>query len=184
LLRKTWFPGLIILIILVAASYILLQRLFGGWTYPPIIVLLVMTLTLLVPFSLWWLYQFQDWRNDIYQITDEKVIDSEKKPLGTEITRSAPLESILNLDYQRIGFWGVLFNMGNVIINTGTDKLTWMNITDPARAQREIFNRMYEQRRRKQLTESKKEWDQVSDWLAAYHRQVEDMRRAQNPPSF
>ena len=184
LVKKTWIPGLTILFILASAIYIFIQLTFGDWTYPSIGMLILVTIVVLLPFTLWWLYQYVDWRNDIYQITDEKIIDSEKKPLGTEITKSAPLENILSLDYEKIGFWGVIFNLGNVIINTGTDKLTWMTITDPARAQREIFNRMFEQRRRKQLSESRKEWDQVSDWLAAYHRQAEDLRRIQNRPPF
>jgi uncharacterized membrane protein YdbT with pleckstrin-like domain len=180
LVKKTWMPSLIILVILAAAVYVYIQRTFGDWTYPPALMLILMTIVVLLPISIWWLYQYVDWRNDIYQITDEKIVDTEKKPLGTELTKSAPLENILSLDYELIGFFGVLFNLGNVIINTGTDKLTWMSITDPARAQREIFNRMFEQRRRKQLSESRKEWDQVSDWLAAYHRQAEDMRKNQN----
>ena len=180
LLKKTWIPAMIILFTLAAAIYIFIQRTFGDWTYPPLLVLILITLTVLMPFTLWWLYQYVDWSNDIYQITDEKIIDSEKKPLGTEITKSAPLENILSLDFELIGFFGVLFNLGNVIINTGTDKLTWMTITDPARAQREIFNRMFEQRRRKEMNDARKEWDQVSDWLAAYHRQAEELRHKQN----
>lgn len=184
LVKKTWVPAFLILIVLATSVYVFVQRISGEWESPSVGILILMTLFVLTPLVLWWLYQYVDWRNDIYQITDEKIIDSEKKPLGTEITKSAPLENILSLDYELIGFFGVLFNLGNVIINTGTDKLTWMTITDPARAQREIFNRMFEQRRRKQLSESKKEWDQVSDWLAAYHRQAEDLRRTQNRPSI
>ena len=180
LLKKTLAPGSIILLTLAVSIFLMIQRSAGRLDYPTTGMLIIMTIFLLSPFIIWWLYQYVDWSNDIYQITDERVIDSEKKPLGTEISKSAPLENILSLDYELIGFFGVLFNLGNVIINTGTDKLTWMTITNPARAQREIFNRMYEQRRRKQLDESKKEWDQVSDWLAAYHRQAEDLRRTQN----
>ena len=182
LVKKTWIPGLFIAFILAASIYVFIQNTIGDWTYPPFLILSLMTFTILIPFTVWWLYQYVDWSNDIYQITDEKIIDSEKKPLGTEITKSAPLENILSLDYELIGFWGRLFNLGNVIINTGTDKLTWMTITDPGRAQREIFNRMFEQRRRKQLNDARNEWDQVSDWLAAYHRQAEDLRRTQNQP--
>lgn len=182
LVKRTWIPAMIILLTFTAAIYIFYQRMFGDWTFPSLPHMILIPLAIILLSSLWWLYQYVDWQNDVYQITDDKIIDSEKKPLGTETTKSAPLENILSLDYELIGFWGVLFNLGNVIINTGTDKLTWMTITDPARAQREIFNRMFEQRRRKKVSDARKEWDQVSDWLAAYHRQSENLRRMRNQP--
>jgi hypothetical protein len=184
LVKRTWVPTLLIAVVLGTAIYVFYQRTFGDWESPAFATLILMTLFILTPLFIWWGYHYVDWRNDIYQITEDKIIDREKKPLGTEISKSAPLENILSLDYELIGFFGVLFNLGNVIINTGTDKLTWMTIPDPARAQREIFNRMFEQRRRKQMSESRKEWDQVSDWLAAYHRQAEDLRKTQNRPSI
>jgi hypothetical protein len=124
-----------------------------------------------------------DWRNDIYQIREDRIIDAERKPLGTESIKSAPLENILSLDYERIGLLGVLLNMGNVIINTGTDKLTWMTITNPARAQREIFNRMIEYRRRKEQADSQKKWEHEADWFKTYDQIKEEKRQAkENPP--
>ena len=129
---------------------------------------------------LWWLYHYIDWRNDIYRITSDKLIDSMKKPLGDEVTRSAPLANIQSLDYTREGIIGVLLNYGNVIVNVGTDKLIFVGVHDPARVQADIFNRMYTTQRKKQLAEAAKQWDQVSDWLAAYHRQAEDLRKTQN----
>jgi hypothetical protein len=84
-----------------------------------------------------------------------------------------------------VGILGILLNYGSVYINVGTEsKLSWNNIQDPARAQRDIFHAMYAFRRRKQLAESTREWERVSDWLAAYHRQAEDLRRTQNPPKL
>jgi hypothetical protein len=62
----------------------------------------------------------------------------------------------------------------------GTDKLIFMGVHDPARVQADIFNRMYISQRRKQLAEAAKQWDQVSDWLAAYHRQAEDLRKSKS----
>jgi hypothetical protein len=134
---------------------------------------------------LWWLYNFVDWTNDIYRVTTDKIIDSERKPLGDEITKSAPLENIIGLDYERLGFLGVVLNFGNVIINVGTDnKFIFYGIHNPARAQRDIFNYMFEQRRRKQHTDSLQEQERVSDYIAAYHRQAEDIRQSKKPPQF
>ena len=129
---------------------------------------------------LWWLYCYIDWRNDIYRITSDKLIDSMKKPLGDEVTKSAPLANIQSLDYERKGIIGVLLNYGNVMVNVGTDKLIFVGVHDPARVQADIFNRMYISQRKKQLAEAAKQWDLVSDWLAAYHRQAEDLRKTKN----
>jgi hypothetical protein len=134
---------------------------------------------------LWWLYKFVDWSNDIYRVTVDKIIDSERKPLGDEVTKSAPLENIIGLDYERLGFLGVVLNFGNVVINVGTDnKFIFYGIHNPARAQRDIFNYMFEHRRRKQQTDTQQEQERVSSYIAAYHRQAEELRKPKEPPQF
>jgi hypothetical protein len=145
------------------------------------ILLVLISLGALATF-LWWLYHYIDWRNDIYQITSEKIIDSMRKPLGDEITKSALLENIQSLDYERRGILGVILNFGDVNINVGTEKMVFMGVADPARAQQDIFNRMYYRQRKRQLADATKQWEQVSDWLAAYHRQAEDLRKIQSQP--
>jgi len=121
-----------------------------------------------------------DWHDDIYVITPDRIIDSVKKPLGTEVTKSAPLGSIQNMDYERIGLLGLILNLGNVTINTGSDShMLFLQVHDPAATQMDIFNRMYALKRKQQTAEASRQWEQVSDWLAAYHRQAEEMRRNQ-----
>jgi hypothetical protein len=181
LFTKTWMPALITFGMATATVYYLFQSTAGRMTsLNPLVILLIGALLTLSP-ALWWLYNFVDWRNDIYRVTSDRVIDSERRPLGTEITKSAPLENILSMDYERLGLLGVLFNFGNVLINVGSEsKFIFHNIHNPARAQSDIFNHIIAHRRRKQLSDAKQEWDRVSDWLAAYHRQSEEMRRTRN----
>lgn len=148
---------------------------------PGVILLLGISLTGLA--ILWWLYNFLDWSNDIYRVTPDKIIDSERKPLGDEITKSAPLENIIGLDYEKLGFLGVVLNFGNVIINVGTDnKFIFYGIHNPARAQRDIFNYMFEHRRKKQQADTLQEQERVSSYIAAYHRQAEDIRQSTKKP--
>ena len=147
--------------------------------------ILLLGITLIGLAFLWWLYKFVDWSNDIYRVTPDKIIDSERKPLGDEITKSAPLENIIGLDYERLGFLGVVLNFGNVIINIGTEnKFIFYGIHNPARAQRDIFNYMFEHRRKKQITDTQQEQERVSNYIAAYHRQAEDIRQAKKPPQI
>ncbi len=135
--------------------------------------------------GLWWFYRFIDWSNDIYRVTPDKIIDSERKPLGTELTKSAPLENIIGLDYERLGLLGVMLNFGNVVINIGTEnKFIFYGIHNPAGAQKDIFNYMYERRRKKQLSDTQQEQERVSNYIAAYHRQAEDLRQPKKPPQI
>ena len=183
LFRMTWFPAACVLGLLVGTGFLYYWRSHDLISLLSPGVILFLGLTLSAAAFLWWLYKFVDWSNDIYRVTVDKIIDSERKPLGDEITKSAPLENIIGLDYERLGFLGVVLNFGNVIINVGTDnKFIFYGIHHPARAQRDIFNFMFEYRRRKQLTDTQQEQERVSSYIAAYHRQAEDIRRSGKQP--
>ncbi len=151
LFTMTWLPAACGLGLLVGTGLLYYWRVNDliDLLTPGLILLIGIALTVIA--ILWWLYKFVDWSNDIYRVTADKIIDSERKPLGDEITKSAPLENIIGLDYERLGFLGVVLNFGNVIINVGTDnKFIFYGIHNPARAQRDIFNYMFEHRRNKQ----------------------------------
>jgi hypothetical protein len=185
LFRMTWLPAASGLVLLAVAGLLYYGRVNDKISLltPGVILLLGIALTGIA--FLWWLYKFVDWSNDIYRVTPEKIIDSERKPLGDEITKSAPLENIIGLDYERLGFLGVVLNFGNVIINIGTEnKFIFYGIHNPARAQRDIFNYMFEHRRKKQLADTVQEQERVSNYIAAYHRQAEDIRQTKKPPQI
>ena len=68
---------------------------------------------------LWWLYNYLDWHNDIYLITNEQVVDVNRKPLGKEERRAALIRNILSVEYKRMGVIGLLLNFGTVFIRVG-----------------------------------------------------------------
>ena len=39
----------------------------------------------------WWVYQYVDWANDIYQVTPDQILDIERTPLGREQITAAQL---------------------------------------------------------------------------------------------
>ena len=182
LLMRTWLPMFLEIAVISLTIWLVGQSSKpGGLHILTPTTLILLTLFLSVIFFLWWLYQFVDWHNDIYQVTADKILDSERKPLGDEKSKSAPLENIQSLNAERRGLLGIVLNFGNIIINVGTEsRFIFFNIPNPAQAQRDIFQHMYDRNRRKELADTHQQWEQVSDWLAAYHRQVEEMRRAQN----
>lgn len=177
LLEKTWKPTLGILILSILSMTLIVEYFLGRFTFiHPLLVILFSFLLLILFLFPWWFYHYIDWRNDIYQVTDRHIFDIERRPLGTEIKKSAPLENILSLEHERLGFLGYLFNYGNVIINVGDARFVFLGVQDPARVQQEVFNRMYDLRRQKELAATAKERERMASILAMYHQNVEGFR--------
>jgi uncharacterized membrane protein YdbT with pleckstrin-like domain len=135
--------------------------------------ILIGVLLILVVLIPWWLYNYVDWRNDIYQLTDKNIFDIERKPLGTEVRKSGSLDRILSLEHERPGFVGYLFNVGNVIINFGDAKFDFIGVYEPARVQQDIFNRMHLLRTHQQKAEVIRERERVISILSIYHENVQ-----------
>jgi hypothetical protein len=180
LMLRIWAQSLL-LISLGALFWVGVFRLYG-----PLSSLILQTVEafLTIVIFLWWLYHYWDWRNDIYQVTTDQIIDIEKKPLGREDKKTAPLENILNIEYERTGLIGLILNFGTVSINIGGTTFKFNNVFDPSQVQQDIFRRLDERKNKKKLAEADKERERLAEWFAAYHRNSEYLRRQQqNPPS-
>jgi uncharacterized membrane protein YdbT with pleckstrin-like domain len=170
LLRKTWLPftfGTAALFILTGG---LTKRLDISMTEPVKWMLGVLVMI----FFIWYLYQFLDWNNDIYQVTSEQVMDVKRTPLGREDRKAAMLENILSINYHRRGLMGVLLNYGMVNIQVGTESLIFDFVRDPSSVQREIFRRMAERQAALRQVNIDSERDRMSQWITAYHRRIND----------
>jgi CRP-like cAMP-binding protein len=127
-------------------------------------------------FSLWWLYEYIDWRNDIYQVTEEHIVDVYKKPLGEVDKKTAPLENILSLHHEQTGIIRLLLNYGDVVAMVGTARFTFDGVYNPSEVVQDIFLRMNARKRRMREAEAAQERERIADWLAAYHRQADVIR--------
>jgi hypothetical protein len=132
------------------------------------------------PFMAWLIYEIADWSNDIYEVTNEQIIDLDKKPFGTESRNAAQLESILAIEYERIGILGEIFNYGTVYITVGGTKLTFEDVIDPATVQSDINRRREAQAARKRNAQAAQERERMAEWLVAYHQNAENFRREQD----
>ncbi len=158
LFRRTWLPGLLFWF----AVAITVFQVFN--------LLISLLLTLFI--FLWWLYHYMDWRNDIYQVTSEKLYDIERKPLGREERREAPLERVLSISVEREGFIPILFNYGNVVIDVSGERFTFDNIFNPIQAQQDIFWRMDTLKRKRQAEQDLQEYKRMAHWLKIYHEET------------
>ena len=125
-------------------------------------------------FFIWYMYQFIDWNNDVYQVTGDQVMDVKRTPLGREDRKTAMLENILSINYRRRGLLGVLLNYGTVNIQVGTESLVFDYVRDPSRVQREIFRRMAERQTALKQANIDSERDRMSQWITAYHRRINE----------
>ena len=150
---------------------------FGYFRFLSLTSVLVVSIALYMVLGIWWMYVFIDWRNDIYQLTADHIVDIDRRPLGSEEKRSAPLENILSLRHERIGIWGLLFNFGTVTARIGKAAFTFDSVHNPAQVQQDIFARMDERQNQKREIDAARERARMAEWLAAYHRNVEDFRQ-------
>ncbi|MFZ3070807.1 MAG: cyclic nucleotide-binding domain-containing protein [Anaerolineaceae bacterium] len=165
LLRKSFLPsvGLLLSIILVVA---VVTRNFTFLDYG---LALTLGVLLLIALIFWLVYIYSDWRNDIFQLTPNQVIDIDRKPFGKESRRSAPLDNILSIEYERRGFIPMLFNFGTVFITIGNTQLTFNDVYQPSQVQQDIFTRMGAFNEEKQQRQIDEERERVAQWFRVYH---------------
>ncbi len=130
------------------------------------------------------IYEAEDWRNDIYVITNDQLIDRNKKPLGREDVRTANLGNIETIRFEQKGLWALLFNFGTVFVRVGVQELPFSNIYNPSEVQRELFRRIAERENKRQQEAMRIERERVADWIGAYYEVVSEKDGQQeNPPA-
>ncbi len=166
LIRKTLAPFFLGLITFIA----LLFRVKDSLLFIPIVPAVITGCVLLVISWIWWIYEYIDWRNDIYMITPEQVIDINRKPLGHEERRAAPLKNIQTIEFKRLGIWGLLFNFGTVFIRIGDTQFTFDYVSNPSEVQKELFACFMKQIQQEKRADRASERKRMVDWIESYHR--------------
>ncbi len=164
LLRPIALPSVAILLVtLVVAGLLVREEGDRGSILLSYFILLVF----LVP---WWLWVFEDWQNELYQVTSTRIIDIERLPFGLrEERREASLGMIQNVNLRVPGVIGRLFGYGSVTIETaGSGAFTFDYVKDPQAVQTEIFRRMAAFTERKRQEEARRRRDELLDWFTVY----------------
>ena len=118
-------------------------------------------------------YQYVDWRNDLFQLTPNQVIDLDRKPFGRESRRSAPLKNILSIEYERRGLIPMLFNYGTVYITIGNTQLTFNDVYQPSIVQQDIFTRMGKHAQERDERTTMLERERVAQWFKVFQEEAE-----------
>ena len=180
--RKHWIrlvepiaaPTLLIVFGTLVTIY-LIPRDLSNWV--PILIGYGVVMVLLL---LWWLWIFDDWQNDIYQVTATRIIDVERQPLFLrEERREASLSMIQNVSLEISGIPGKLLNYGSVTIETaGAGAFTFDYVKDPRAEQGEIFRRVEAFQGRQRQQEAERHRAELLDWFSVY-----DQVRNSTPPA-
>ena len=132
---------------------------------------------------LWWRYT--DWHNDIYVLTDEKIIDIEMKPLGLDTKRrEGGLERVQNVDAKQRGVLANIFDYGDVVISTaaGDEGYTFIMVAHPKKVQAIVFQKLDGLRRRQEETRTLQRQRELIEGLQVYHQiQTEQAYAAHTP---
>jgi hypothetical protein len=169
LLGKVWLPTLIFTGLVVLTIYLLVQSLAIEDTEIPLLTILFFIGGGMLACLSAIVYHYLDWKNDIYKLTKETIIDSERKPLGRELTKSAPIKNILSIEHSRNGLLHLILDYGIVNVVIADTTLTFFDVHDPAQVQQDIYSRQQQLKREREETEAEQNRVQMSEWLKTYH---------------
>jgi membrane protein YdbS with pleckstrin-like domain len=136
LLRNILLPTFIFMLALAACIYWYqevrspLPVLIGAFLWIVIVLLVV--------------YLFLDHRDDIYVVTDKRVVLREHKPMGRESRVEAPLRTIQDIQETQVGLLAQIFDFGDLIIETAGEKghVSFREIPDPEDVREIIFEQI------------------------------------------
>lgn len=120
----------------------------------------------------WFVWQYENWRNDLYILTPDRLIDYKRSPFGLagETKRTASLENVQNVTATTRGFIDTLFNVGDVSVRTGgaDNELNFARVYAPRQVQGDIVKQLEEFQSAKRLREAKQRRQEFIEWIGIY----------------
>ena len=181
----TWRKHTYILLVnIILPTIALVTALYLSFIVGPIAPLQILLGIAILASLVWYIWVYDDWHKDLYQVTDTQIIDIEAAAFRLRRSRrDGSFDSIQNVYTEVPNLFYKLLNMGNVIIETaGTeDTFTFRYVYDPTSVNKEVFNRwsLYQQRQREKARDATTK--QVMDVLKEYHRLSQSAQRT--PPA-
>ena len=116
-------------------------------------------------------WQVADYFNDLYVLTDDKIIDIEMKPLGLDYRRrEGNLERVQSVDFKRLGLLSVILDYGTVIIRTAAadEGYDFIKIGNPKRVQEIVFQKLDALRERQEAKKAEDRQREMIESLQVY----------------
>jgi hypothetical protein len=163
--------GMVLLVLGVAAYAAGALPFIDPWIFTGVVFFVF--LVLLIHF----MYEYIDWKNDVYMVTGSQIVDLMRKPFGDEQRKAANLDAITNISYVRPGLIYQLFNYGTVTINAGPGgEMKFFDVYDPVMVQQDVYRRKEAQAQAKAQAATKQRVDELGQYMAAFYEVLEDER--------
>ena len=175
MLQRTGLPFLATLLVVMLGIWMLVSppdflkfgasALFLGW------------LVLFIPAAIWLVYQYIDYHNDIYVVTDTKIIDIEKKPLWLSAERrEGGLDRVQTVYTRQDGFWANFLDYGDVIIRTAAadEGFTFEFMPNPKSVQGVVFQKLEAFQRKQEERRTQERQRELIEGLNVYHQLREE----------
>jgi hypothetical protein len=128
----------------------------------------------------WYLWHYDGWRNDVYIVTNERIIDIEGSPfhLQKESRREGTFDVIQNTDYSSPNWIFRVLRIGDVTIDTAAEQkaFTFTSVPRPEEVQQEIFKRLTAFKERQEQAERERRYSEYTRWFGEYHRSVMEQK--------
>lgn len=120
----------------------------------------------------WLLWEFADYRNDLYILKEDRIIDIEATPLWLSIKRrEGSLDRVENVFAEQKGVWQNLLGYGDVIIKTAAqdEGFTFKNVANPQYVQHLIFQKLDAFKLRQNERQIRDRQREIIEGLSVYH---------------
>ena len=168
--------------------FVLLGLLTGLGIYLDVTLWIVALVVGILSFAnfIFFIWRLENWRNDIFQLTDRFVLDVDRKPFGFgESRKQAAINNITNVGANRPGFLPTLFNYGFVTIDTAgaAAEIVFDFVPNPELIQSDIFQRIDEARRQQRIQEGSTRRQEYAVLIDVYRQAMEQQRIPQRTPT-
>ncbi|MBM4424347.1 MAG: cyclic nucleotide-binding domain-containing protein [Chloroflexi bacterium] len=124
------------------------------------------------------IYEYMDWKNDVYMVTATQIMDVERKPFGNEQRKAANLDAVMNISFVRPGIVATLLNYGTVTINAGPGgEMKFFNVFDPLGVQQDIYRRKESREQARAAAAAKQRAEEMGQYLSVFYEIMEDERK-------
>lgn len=167
LLRRSWLSALAVLVSLATLLAYLLSVQSRSTTITLILA------GLLAAALGWWLWNWKDWGNDLYIVTTDGVIDTERKPLGISSKKTVTtFDKVQNVSYDISNPWATLLRYGTVILQTAgaQGRLDFPYVRHPDKVQDEIYRRLSAYREEENRKQREAQLTALPEWFSVYDR--------------
>lgn len=178
--RRFWLPGFFrylpvfaLLLLITLGGLLYLFKLPEGANFFSLLFIWLGAEAVVMGILFWFI---EDWRNDYFQLTQNKIIQVDQRPLLLSVSRrEAPIDRIQNLGFEIPSAVARFFDYGHVQFETaGTEGkfvLEW--VRRPKDVQAAISNQKYEFGQHMQRQEAQLRQEELLSWFATY----DDLRR-------